>query len=216
MSSTCLRHLRGPWWTSFSLLIPFSYWDTQNEQRLPDLATSMLNRCFSWPASYTPANTAEHTASPYSPTSYRICSPSGSQGSLLQKIQPVSPLPVQTHGALAWKCDLAFTCAECLEISVGSFVQEVRRTLSSRPVFLLSSAPLNLMSSENVLRHHSVLFSKPIYVWLLYLYIGIFWSANLYLPSAHHPNRNKKISLLYEDWKENCWYIIAAQTVILN
>lgn len=74
--------------------------------------------------------------------------------------------------------------------------------LSSSPALLLSSAPLDLMSSENVPRLHSVLFSKPIYAWLLYLYISMFWSTHLYTPSVHHPNKTKKIPLFYGDPKE--------------
>jgi len=132
---------------------------------------------FPLPASRTPANVAEHAASLPSPNSRSSRSPSGSPGSSLQKTQPVSPLPVK-NGALARKCGLAFVCAECLEIFVGSFIQVVRSPLSSGPALPLSSAPLNLMSSEDTPRLHSVLFSKPIYAWLLNLYISISWSTH--------------------------------------
>lgn len=66
-------------------------------------------------------------------------------------------------GSSALKGGSAFLCAERLKIFVDSFVLEVRTPPSSSLALLLSSAPLSLMSSENVPRLHSFLSSKPIY-----------------------------------------------------
>lgn len=161
------NHLRGPWWTSSSLLIPLFYLGTQKwaeYSRCDHTNVTQMGkqRYFPQPVSWTPVNASEHAARLHSLNSHSSCSPSGSPGPLLQKTWPARALPVKANGSLAWKCGLAFLCAE-LEIFVNSSLREVRSPLSSSPALLLSSAPLNLLSSDHRPRLHAVLFSKLIY-----------------------------------------------------
>lgn len=109
----------------------------ENKRSSPDLLAALLLMQLNMQPAFIPSTHA------------LLGSPSGSPGPLRQRTQPVSPLPVKMHGALALKCGLAFLCAEHLEIFADSFVQKIRSPLSSSPALLLSSGPLNLMSSEN-------------------------------------------------------------------
>lgn len=167
MSSTSLSIWRNPngllpvcWYHS-------STWGPKNGQGITDVATLVSrrweNKCTSLDLCCTPANAAEHAASLHSPNSCSYLLSNWILRSFAAEDPASQSFGCKYAGSSALKGGSAFLCAERLKIFVDSFVLEVRTPPSSSLALLLSSAPLSLMSSENVPRLHSFLSSKPIY-----------------------------------------------------